>query len=713
MNRPAYLTSSLAIKTLANLSKANITLHGTEHVPLDPVIFVINHFTRIETILLPHYLYKLVEKPIWSLASGSLFKGGLEHYFNLVGVVSTDDPNRDDLVVKTLLAHEANWVIFPEGSMVKTKQIMNGNKLVVDGPKGAHRPHTGAAALALRTEIYRRHLLNDYAARQTVLDELGIDKLDAVSSASVKIVPVNLTYYPIRARENILSSLAEKMVKGLSERAIEEFMTEGTMMLSGVDIDVRFGKPIDVASYLEKGKLGRELKKQDQSQLAITDDLKSAMKSTAGEIMHRYMQDIYAMTTVNHEHLFASFLRLVPTGKICEKGLRKRTYLAANRIADLDCDKYYYHRSLKGSQAHLLTDDRHGKFADFLQLALEKGILIEEDDCLYRDKKRLSAPISFHRSRIDNPVEIMANEVKPLTWLKKLLGFIAIQPGFLLKINIFRHIYSRAKQTYKDDVSRLEHPVDAERLKQGRPFLLPGLRRDKGVVLIHSYLATPGEVRELANRLWRKGYWVYGLRLPGHGTSSTDLAQRGYKEWIDEVEEGYLLMHSACKKVIFCGVAVGASLALEAASRIEDIAGVVAVSPPGKLSDYSKKFMPNTDLWNRFVNKIQRQDDEQYFEFISEDPHMNYKKNPFTGILEVGKLLDLVDGNIEKIRCPVFIIQGNNNPVINEASSRLLYDRLQYEGKQFGLYTSDLHIIINGKGSGPVQRAILSFISRM
>ena len=713
MNRPAYLTSSLAIKTLANLSKANIALHGTEHVPAGPVIFVINHFTRIETILLPHYLYKLVDKPIWSLASATLFKGGLERYFNLVGVVSTEDPNRDDLVVKTLLTHEANWVIFPEGSMVKNKQIMNGNKMVVDGPKGAHRPHTGAAALALRAEIYRRHLMNHYAARQTVLDELGIDNLDAVVSSPTKIVPVNLTYYPIRARENILSSLAEKMIKGLSERALEEFMTEGTMMLSGVDIDVRFGAPIDVASYLEKGRLGRELKKQDQSQLVITSSLKSVMKKTASDIMHRYMKGIYAMTTVNHEHLFASFLRLVPIGKICEKGLRKRTYLAASRIAELDTDRYYYHRSLKGSQAHLLTDDRHGKFADFLKLAMEKGILIEKDDCLYRNKERLSAPISFHRSRIDNPVEIMANEVRPLTWLKKLLGFIAAQPAFLLKYKILRHIYTRAKQTYRDDLSLLDQPAAPERLKHGKPFLLPGLRRDKGVVLIHSYLATPGEVRDLADRLWRKGYWVYGVRLPGHGTSSGDLARRNHIEWIEAVEEAYVLMQSACKRVVLCGVAVGASLALEAAARIGDTAGVVAVSPPGRLSDYSKRFMPNTDLWNRFVNKIQRQGDEQFFEFTSEDPDMNYRKNPLAGILEVGKLLELVDENVEKIRCPVFIVQGNNNPVINEVSSRRLYDRLQYEGKQFGLYTSDQHIIINGRGSNAVQRAILSFISRL
>ena len=54
-------------------------------------------------------------------------------------------------------------------------------------------------------------------------------------------------------------------------------------------------------------------------------------------------------------------------------------------------------------------------------------------------------------------------------------------------------------------------------------------------------MAAPLEVRELAKYLGRLGYWVYVPRIKGHGTTPEDLAGRTYLEWIESVEEGYVL----------------------------------------------------------------------------------------------------------------------------------------------------------------------------
>ena len=97
MNKFAYLTTSLAIKKLSQLSKLNIRIHGEENIPHGSIIFVANHFTRIETLFLPRRLHQITGVPIWSLADYNLFKGPLAAIFDKLGVISTRDPNRDRL----------------------------------------------------------------------------------------------------------------------------------------------------------------------------------------------------------------------------------------------------------------------------------------------------------------------------------------------------------------------------------------------------------------------------------------------------------------------------------------------------------------------------------------------------------------------------------------------------------------------------------------
>lgn len=717
MNRTAYLTTGLAIKALANLSKADVALHGADTLPAEPTIFVINHFTRLETFLLPYYIYTLTNLPVWSLAHSSLFQGGFGNFIDMLGAISTSDPKRDELIVRSLLIGEANWIIFPEGRMVKTKQIMQNGKFMVTTSKGLRKPHTGAASLALRSELFRRYLLHKGAEGEEnvrgMLDFLDIDSLDRVRDKSTSIVPVNVTYYPIRARENILSTLATRMVKDIPERMVEEIMTEGTMLLSGVDIDVRFGKAIDIAPYLEHGRVKKELAKQEVTGFLMSPGLKDAMRDQAEKIMQRYMTEIYAMTTVNHEHLFASFLRMYPRKRICETELKKRVFLAASRIGDMKDMELCLHKSLKENQAHLLTDDRYHKCDNFLQLAIEKGILRREDGYLMLDRSRLSTPVNLHRGRIDNPIEVMANEVAPLKWIRKLLISIALQPGTLLRFNMVRYLLRREKERYDRDYEAFGYGDDLERRAFGKPFLLPGLRRKTGVVLVHSYLAAPEEVKSLARHLRRQGMWVHAPRLPGHGTSSRDLALHNHEEWLEAVENSYVMLRSICDRIVLCGVSVGASLVFEVAGRAPDVAGVIGICPPLKLQDYSTNFMPAIDVWNRVVKRIRGADSDPFFEFKADNPHVNYRRNPFAGIREVSRLLEKVEKRLPGLDVPVLIVQADKDPVVDVKSGRKVLRKLGSRDKQYSLFSFDRHIIINGDGAGRVHRYISEFIRHL
>lgn len=64
MNRFAYLATGKAIRILSGLSRAEVILHGTENIPQGSIIFVINHFTRIETLLMPYHIFELTKVPV-------------------------------------------------------------------------------------------------------------------------------------------------------------------------------------------------------------------------------------------------------------------------------------------------------------------------------------------------------------------------------------------------------------------------------------------------------------------------------------------------------------------------------------------------------------------------------------------------------------------------------------------------------------------------
>jgi len=716
MNRFAYRTSGLAIKTLAGLSRAKINMHGTDNIPDGSVIFVINHFTRIETLLMPYHIFQLTKAPVWSLADYGLFKGALGTFLDMMGAVSTKDPDRDRLIVKSLLTGEASWIIFPEGRMVKNKKIIEKGRFMISYAGGKHPPHTGAATLALRTEFYRQRLakMNKEAPEEAkyIMDLFEIDSIDPVLEKNTYIVPVNLTYYPIRAKENILSNLALNRVEGISERAIEEIMTEGTMLLSGVDVDIRFGEPISIKEYVQCKAIAKDI--STKQRIKFDDNLPSLlrMRKEALKIMQRYMSSIYSLTTVNHDHLFASILRMIPRKNIDRDDLKRRVFLASIFLQEKT--DFYLHKSLKGNQAHLLRDDRFNKFADFIEIALEKGILKKREDVLIKDQSRFSSPYDFHRARIDNPIEVMANAVEPLIMLQRKIRKIARQPGFWIKRKVAGYLIKKALYEYEEDYNKFFVEGESKKKDVGMPRLIKGRSKDTGVVLIHGYMAAPPEVKELADYLGQKGLWVYLPRVKGHGTSPEDLAEQSYNSWIESVDDGYAIIDSICKRVVIGGFSNGAGLALDLAARIENIEGVFAVCPPLKLQDISTKFAPAVDIWNKLMNRTRLGDAKMEFvENNPENPHINYLRNPISGVRELVRLMDAVEPKLTDIKVPALVIQSLGDPVVNPKGSRRVFNLLGSKDKEYILFNFKRHGILLGDGSKRVHKAIWDFIRHL
>ncbi|MFH2219913.1 MAG: alpha/beta fold hydrolase [Pseudomonadota bacterium] len=717
MNRFAYLTTGLAVKTLTHLSKAEISVHGTENIPEGAIIFVINHFTRIETLFIPYQVYQLTNVPVWSLADYSLFKGSLGGFLDRVGAVSTKNPDRDLLIVKSLLTGEASWIIFPEGSMVKSKKIVEKGRFMVASAGGKRPPHTGAATLALRAEFYRERLRwvtkNAPDEAKRLMDLFQIGSIEPVFEKNTYIVPVNVSYFPIRARENILSELAARFVEDIPERMIEEIMTEGTMLLSGVDVDIRFGEPIKIADYVKNAAMEKDIFSERRFDFDDPISSKKVMRRMALDIMQRYMTAIYGMTTVNHDHLFASMLKQVPFRRIDAYDLRRRVFLAATH--DLDKTGVNLHKLLAADQVHLLTDDRFNKYRDFISVALEKGAVRENNGALVKDPSKFSSVFDIHHVRVDNPVAVMANEVEPLTLLQRHIRRFALLPGFLLRRKVVEFLSNKAVAEFEADYARFYVEGESKKKNVGMPFLIRGRSRKMGVLLIHGYMAAPLEVRELALYLGSRGLWVYVPRLKGHGTSPQDLAKRTCLEWAASVDEGYAVIRNLCQKVVVGGFSTGAGLALDLSTRVqEDIQGVFAVSPPLRLQHLSSKFVPAVEVWNRLLESFHLDNSKKEFvENRPENPHINYSRNPVAGVREIERLMESLEPRLPDLKIPALVIQSHRDPVVDQRGSKRIFDLLGSADKKYILFNFDRHGILLGEGAHEVHKTIWEFIRQL
>ena len=713
MNRFAYRMTGFAIDALYKLSKANVKLHDIENIPDGGIIFVINHFTRIETMLMPTIIFKLTRIPVWSLAYAGLFKGPLSTMLDKVGAVSTKDPNRDRLIVKTLMTGEATWIIFPEGRMVKNKKIVEKGQFIVSFAGGKHPPHTGSATLALRSEFYRQRILhmaqNVPQEAERLMQLFDIEDIETISNRSTYIVPVNITYYPIRARENILSQVLVNLVEDLPERFQEEVVTEGSMLLSGVDIDIRFGKPLQISDYMTHPRIQRDIATPKEINFDDPISSKNQMRKLALKIMQQYMAAIYNITTVNYDHLFATIIRGLPYKKIDEYELRQRVFLAAT--TGICKAGVCVNHLLEKDQLHLLTDDRFGRVEDFLGIASEKGVIKRQSNDVIKDPSKFSSSFDFHRVRIDNPIAVAANAVEPLQLLRRNLRRISWMPGFWLRRKLTEYLQQRITRQFDHDYQQFYIEGETKKKKVGRPFLVHGRGHEIGVLLIHGYMAAPLEVRELARFLGRRGITVYAPRLRGHGTSPEDLAKRTYKDWITSVDEGYAVLRTVCRRVAVGGFSTGAGLALDLAARIPDIVGVFAVSPPMRLQRLSPKFVPALDAWNRMMNLAGFQSAKMEFvENRPENPHINYSRNPIAGVRQMERLMDTLETKLSKIRAPALLAQSFGDPVVDHRGTRRIFEALGSDDKEFVLFNFDRHGILLGHDAHRVHRAIGNFI---
>ncbi len=718
MNRLVFELSSYTLKTFSGFSNSNIKISGERNIPDGPVIFTANHFTRIETVFLPYHIYQLTGKAVWSLASAELFDVQiLKGLIKIFGGVSTEDPRRDQVILKTLLKHNVQWIIFPEGMMVKDKKLIKKNQFSFVENNLLKRPHTGAAVQALRCEFYRERLRRLWEMAVPEYDHLyqylEIEDIQKVLDQQCCIVPINITYYPASPKENIISRIGQLVMKEPSRWVMDELMTEGSMLFSNVDINIRFGEPIEIKPYLNDPYIESMLAIKRRVNFEEDVHSKQICKEISIKIMERYMTAVYNMTTLNYDHVMACILKHFPYRRegIDLYEFRCKVFYAVQYLAYKD--GFHVSDMFNENQIHLLTDDRYKRVEDFLTLAEKTKVITIDNDKIFKDQSRFFIESDFHTIRIDNPIFVIANEVEPFRAAEIFFKKVAQKTREEIFMKVKNRLIEKSADDFEKDYNEYYLADESKEKWIGEPLFLKHDHELAGVLLIHGYMAAPEEMKPLARFLYSRGFSVYVPRLKGHGTAPEDLAGTTYDQWIESVEEAYVILRNSCEKLIVGGFSTGAGLALDLSTRVDGIHALFAVSPPMRLQDMGSWFIPAINTWNVMIKKFKLASiAKEYVDNHPENPGINYVRNPIAGVHQLEKLMEQLEPKLKTISVPTVVIQSRKDPVVNPAGTLNLFNKLGCGQKEYYIFDYDRHGILLGKNTERIYKAIDNFISQ-
>jgi esterase/lipase/1-acyl-sn-glycerol-3-phosphate acyltransferase len=704
-------STKIAMSMLERVMRSDINVTGLENLSGKPTLFVINHFTRAETFLVPYLLYKYSGEVARSLAYDGLFKGKLGDYLTSLGVLSTGRADRDNIIIGDLMTGRSNWVIYPEGVMVKSKQIIKRGKFMVTSPGRVGPPRTGGAILALKSELYRREYFRAVASRdeakmKELEERFNFDGSEAITSDETQIIPITLTYYPLRPGQNVIKRIVTSFVKDPPARLLEELEVEGNMLLHRSDISMHLSPPINVGDYLGTTfSLTRKLVPFFRS----IEKNNLLLKARGVKLTRDFMGRIYNNLQINIDHIVCSALAQCSRNDISVEDFNRAVYASAVSIRQNP--DHRLHRSLTGDLFRILAPERYEAADSIMKLARDKGIISIKDGTITIHRVKLEMMHMFHNVRLQNPVIVIANEFEPLKEAMRTvaqnvnLGSDELRERAISALAQADHtIYTEDyKKYYEEDVSKA--------VNIGAPFLLRSTQSTIGIVLCHGLLSAPAEIREMAEYLRERGYNVYGVRLKGHGTAPRNLDEVDWEEWYPSYLRGITVLEQFCDKVVFGGFSTGGLLALLAAARHPEAVAAFAINPPISLGAIRARRALTVNLWNEMLDAINMEGASM--RFIETDPEFsetNYNKVYIRVMGELDNLMDATKHDLKKIDMPTLIVKGTDDPTVAPSSSDRIYKSLRNPHKKMVEIKAKRHVIVRGEEKDDVFREVSQFL---
>ncbi len=253
-----------------------------------------------------------------------------------------------------------------------------------------------------------------------------------------------------------------------------------------------------------------------------------------------------------------------------------------------------------------------------------------------------------------------------------------------------------------------------------------------GLLIIHGFSGTPGEVLDFGNQLWKENITIAIPQLAGHCSSEKDLKSSSRHDWYESVEKAYNLLAEHCDQIYVAGLSVGGLLGLRlAAEKKEKLAGVILLSlvffydgwNMSKLKiNFLMPFIIHTPL--RFLMAFKERSpygikDERVRESIelimknqrsNASEQIGVMKISATSLKEVNNLIRDTKRLLPHIHCPALIIHSLEDDMASIKNAEFLQRKIGTKQIKLCYLDDCYHVITLDKKKKEVADQVLRFL---
>lgn len=694
-------TNGYVLSLLQKILDANIEVIGVENIPKhNPKMFVANHFTRTEAMLVPYTLYNLTNKKVGVIADDSLFKTFFGNFLENLGALRKSAENRNEHIIGDLITSCKDWMIFPEGIMVKAKDISKIDKnfcVKIDGT--CQRVYTGAAVFALTSQIFRQkyfdNTLEDY---EDFSKKYFINKCSDINGHETMLVPINISYSRLRNGKNFLVDMASKLFDEMGKNFKEELEIESNIILNS-KITIRILKPISTKKLLEN------FYEKNLSNEKIINNLRY-------EVTHNFMNKIYESLSINFDHIFVLILFLYPKKEIEIEYFKRLIYITIFKIKEKNifCDE-----DINKNLIYLISYEKYKIFDEILQIAINDNILTTDEINCHKykiNKENLLNSFTHHTIRLKNILRVILNEVLIQEEVVNIVKNLISNNEELNNKILLEILKYEEDIEFENSYKKFEKHKEIKEKEIGKHKYFQNKNSNSCVIAIHGFSSAPKEMEKLAIFLSKNGFNVQTPRLDGHGTVCEDLKDKVWQDWYKSVSRSIIIASLQYKKVFIIGFSTGGLLALLSTKKqYKEFVSLICINAALHLNDMRiKTLLPAITFWNDVVKYFSEEKyTKEYVDNFPENPQINYHKHYIDSIEQLSLLMSKTKKILPKIKKPILIIQSKDDPVVNPSSAHEIFEKISSRHKTLKIIESKKHVIVT-EDNEELFYSILDFI---